>query len=350
MSYLFLKEAKIIKAKPKKVKPQKVKPSKVIEPKLPETTLDDFTYDDDKSDLLNDDLYESNDNFDENFYDTNTEKVSLSGGLEAFNISTDHIVTYKEARTSTEEKRPFIVSKGDNRNLVNDRDTIYKTLPKMRINSRDNQRLGFVIADKKQKTKKIKEKRTHKYRGIANESFLIYKKKPFNYKKIGYLYINDSPGAVDLYVEVVTNKGYKWLLYMLALIFCLGLFIFLKDWDGWHINLEKFTLYKTEESIKYNENDLSISFNAAPVCTDGKVNINLSSEPLEDMNYTAKIYDENENIIYISNKINAGDKIDEIELSQIPEVGTHTCRILCDSYKGERYMGSVESTLTLNVK
>lgn len=296
---------------------------------------------------------EETDIFDDSFYD-NIPADNIVSNIDDFtkyNISLDQAVTHKEARTDTEERKPFIISKTkSNKNSVDWQDTIYKSTSKMKITDRDVQRIGFIIANKKPKEIKLKERRKHKYRGIANDSFLIYKKKPFNFKKIGYLQLRESTNTKDLYVEVIANKGYKWLVYLLVFMMTIGLYFSLKDWEGWHFDISKLKLYKISEMTEYKENDLSVTFNAAPVCRDGKVNIGISSEYIEDINYTIELYDENESLIYESNRINSGDTINEIELTQIPATGSHSCILKCHSYKNNRYMGSIESNLTLDIQ
>lgn len=296
---------------------------------------------------------ESDEPFGDSFYDSvpTNNIVTNIDNFTKYNISLDYIVTHKQARTDTEERKPFIVSKiGDNKSNIDSRDTIYKSSSKMKIVDKDTQRIGFVKANKKFKKVKLKERRKHKYRGIANDSFLICKKKPYNCKKIGYLQLRESTRTKDLYVEVVTNKGYTWLVYLLLLFMTIGMLMFAKDWDGWHFDINKLNLYKISEMTEYKENDLSVIFNAAPIYKDGKVNINISSEYIEDINYTIELYDENKKLLYESNRINSGDTIEEIELLEVPEVGEHTCILKCHSYKKDRYMGSIESDLTLSIK
>jgi len=300
---------------------------------------------------------ESNDITGFNFSDYDNSKKKIfknTDGFKPYSFDYEYLVTHKQARTMIEEKRPFIVSKlGTKRNVVEDTDNIYHTVPKMKIEDKSIQRLGFVLADEKVTKFRLKDKKKKRYKGVINDEYLILKKKPFNTKKIGYIKLQESTRQKDLYVEVITNRGYKWLAALLLILGLTGLYINTKDWEGWHINLDKLRIYKTEEITEYKESELVISLNGTPVLKNGFININLSSEYTENITYVALLYDENNNLIYESDEINAGEgisKIEETELKGIMTTGEHECILICESYRNNNYIGSVESDLVLNVK
>lgn len=139
---------------------------------------------------------------------TITKIIKNTDGFNAYSFDYSFKVTAKQARTMIEEKRPFIILKlGKKRNLVEEIDNIYHTSPKMKIEDKSIQRLGFVIADEKQRQFKLKDKNKAHYKGVIDGEYLILKKKPFNSKKVGYIKLQESTQQKDLYVEVITNRG-----------------------------------------------------------------------------------------------------------------------------------------------
>lgn len=287
-----------------------------------------------------------------NEHSSTVEKIiKNTDGFKPYNFDYKFKVSAKQARTSIEEKRPFIVSKlGTKRGIVEDIDNIYHTSPKMKITDKSVQRIGFVIADKQMKQFTLKDKKKGKYKGVIDDGYLILKKKPFNTRKIGYIKLQESTQQKDLYVEVVQNRGYKWLAALLIILGLAGLFIYTRDYTDWHFNMDGLTVYKTQEVIEYQESELVISLNGTPVLKDGKVNFNLSSEPADGITYIARLYDENNNLIYESEEINAGSGLSRIELQGELAVGEHECTLICESYRNGNYLGTVESDLVLNVK
>ena len=285
-----------------------------------------------------------------NDYDLDNSKVITN--IDEFNnysIPCDYMVSYKEARTAIEEKRPFIVAKrGNKRNSVEDIDTIYKSLPKMKIADKSVERIGFVQVYKNPKQVKVKNKK--KYRGIANEEFLITKKKAFNQKKIGYLPLNESTTEKDLYVEITTNRGYRWILTVFIVLGLLGLFVSAKDWDGWKYNKEKFTLYKVQETVQYKESALNIGFNATPLFENNSLDILLTSEYAEGISYKAMLYDENNNLIYESKEIQAGQGLEVIYLDDKYTSLSDICILKCETYRNGKYIGTVESDIMPKIK
>ena len=271
-----------------------------------------------------------------------------------YTIDTDYVVEHKVARTSVEEKRPFIVYKsGEKVNKLEDVDIIYKTDIKMPIINKRVQRVGYVIADETKKTIKLSKKENKnkdRYSGVINDRALIYKKKKMNHKKIGYMKLLESTQDKDLFVEVIANRGYKWLA-ALFMIMCLTLLIVNnKNYDNWHFNFDNFRLFKSQEATEIEQSQLAISLNVSPVVENGSCNLYLSSVENEGITYIAKLYNEDKTKIWESERISAGQGIDTIRIQEDLQVGNYKCILKCDTYKGNKYLGTVESQITLEVK
>lgn len=263
-----------------------------------------------------------------------------------------HRVSLKQARTMTEDKRTFVVSKNGSKKEVEDIDTIYHTDLKMKIEDKSIQRLGFLIVDKKAKTVKLRSRNKRKFRGVIDGEYPIYKKKPFNSKKVGYIKLAESTAFKDLYVEVVEKRGYKWLLALLIVLGLIGLFLKFGNFEDWQINWEKLTAFKTEEVIEQKESQINISFNPAPSYSvaDGKINMQLESEAVENVTYRVKLYvTDTKELLFKSEKIKAGDGISEIYVDKDFDSGSCDCYIECDTYKNGIYMGTMTSSLVINI-
>lgn len=296
-----------------------------------------FTYEDDAPEGFGDEVYE---------------KDNSIKDYDRYNFDIENVISQKEARTMIEEKRPFIVSKVGKRKVLESKDIVYHTTPKMKINTMGNKgivRLGYIIAD--QQPKKIKVKRDIKrYKGIIENEFMILKKRPINTKKIGYLKLDESTDREDIYVEVVTSRGVKWMLALCGILGVLCLVGFTMKNNDWHLNINGLTIYKTEERIDYTESELKISLNATPVLKDGKVNLKLTSEKADGISYIPTIYDEKDRILWEGEELQAGDGVDfitpEVELG----VGEYDCTLKCESYRNGSFLGVVESGFVLKVR
>lgn len=332
-------------------------------------TIDPFAgwYDDYESESVQNEVaqIEADTGFDISDYDEykneHSSKISKiiknTDGFKPYHFDTSYIISHKKARTMIEEKRPFIVSKiGKKKGTVEEVDTIYHTSPKMDITNKSVQRLGFVMADEKASTMKLgKSKRNkNKYKGVVNDDYLIHKKKPSNTRKIGYIKLEESTHNKDLYVEVLTKRGYKWLIILMIVIILILLLLSKLDYSNLHLDLDRFRVYKTQETTQYQDNILQISLNATPTLNSetGEVNLKLSSQHAEDITYTVKIFVNSNQLIFESDELQAGSglstikPVDGISLG----AGEHECIIKCETYKVGDYMGTVESTFVLKVK
>ena len=332
-------------------------------------TIDPFAgwYDDYESESVQNEVaqIEADTGFDISDYDEykneHSSKISKiiknTDGFKPYHFDTSYIISHKKARIMIEEKRPFIVSKaGNKKSVVEEIDTMYHTKPKIVKANKLYKRLGYVMTDEKATTIKLGKstRKKNKYKGVINDDYLIYKKKPRNAKKIGYLKLEESTPTKDLYVEVLTKRGYKWLIILMIVIILILLLLSKLDYSNLHLDLDRFRVYKTQEIMQYQDNILQVTLNATPTLNSetGEVNLKLSSQPAEDITYTVKIYVNKNQIIFESNELQAGSGLSTIKLADGVSLGAgeHECIIKCDTYKVGDYMGTVESTFVLKVK
>lgn len=341
--------------------------------------------------------------FDDSDYDGINKKVRTSiDSLNKMSLSYKQIVDIKEARTDISFHRNYIVAKNKGKTTkVDEMDTIYKTWLRIPRNMRaiNSKRLGFVIAGNKKsitdfnimepiepsignfknknefnkaqvvyerKLRKYK-KALNKYAGVLNERYLVYKKRPFNYENNGILMLDDNTN----YVEVVVNRGYKWLVLLAAVLIVLGFissFVYnayikgdSSPFKDWHFNKNLLTLYKTAEQTEYENREIEISLNATPYMDEnGDINLELSSytpetDPVEidKLNYIVRLKDEAGNLVYESNRIKVNQGLDSVNLnineSNELKTGENKISVECDTYKSSKYLGTINSDLTLTV-
>ena len=335
--------------------------------------------------------------------------------LDITNNTIHQRIDFKEARTSIEHKQPFVVTKfGKKTKAPEDIDGFYRTVSKMPIqsnmNSVQNQRIGFVLADRMFKEYKLRDphpsqlsnrhkkktafsdkeyqraeaafnKQKRLFRGIIDDEYLIFKKKPANTKKIGYLHLNETDQSQNqsYYVEVIQDRGYKWLfnlfiILLLAASLTIGAKWYIDNNPDWHFNKNFLTLYKTAEQIDYINNELQIGFNATPVLTNATdtadtgteantLNINIVSSTADTEStgtifFKPRLYINNE-IVYESEELlPAGSIIPTIELNTTLSEGEYEGQLKCRAYKSSvpnnsdlaQYMGDIESSLIITVK
>lgn len=356
MKHVFLKSVQVKEQiKPRK---SKVKPSKS---KVKASTDEQKQVDISPDEVFEDDYYNNKpeDSFEDIYYEyvpENNEKAksSIIYNIETFRnytISGDCIIKYKDAKDDKEHKKPFIVAKvGNTRNVIDGRDIIFKSLKKMTVEDREVQRIGYLLADKKPKNFIIKETNADKYRGTANNNLLINRNRPSGYRKIGYLKLKEYTRTKDLYVEVLARRSNRWLGYLTALIIAIGLF---SQIDLSNLPIDNTYLAKLIELIdehRYIENDLDVTYNIAPVCKYGSVNIGIYSDYTDDGSFIIELVDKDGTLLYRSEKINTGESLPEIQLTQVPARGQQECILKCHSYKHNRYTGSVEHKITISVE
>lgn len=267
-----------------------------------------------------------------------------------YSFDYNYRVSLKQARTMTEEKRPFIVYKLGTKKEVENIDAIYHTALKMKIEDKSIQRLGFLMTDKKEKTIKLRKGNKKKFRGVIDEEFPIYKKRPFNTKKVGYIKLAESTPYKDIYVEVMEKQGYKWLLALFIIICSIGLFLKFGDTGDWQINWEKLTAFKTEEVIEQTEGQVKIGFNLSPTYrgSDGMIDLQIESEEVINITYKVKLFKaDTKELLYESDKMMTGDGVSEIYVDKELGTGDVECYIEFDTYKNGMYIGTLSSYLTI---
>lgn len=314
-------------------------------------------------DLFSDDLYTS----------TEKEKTASSfskpvvskntDGLKEYSFASSYRVTRKEALTSIEAKSPFVVMKiMDKKAKISEDDGVYRTIPKIKHSDRKKAlRIGYVEVTKKPTLSNMNPLSSI-VKGIVNDEYLITSKRKFNTKKIGYIKITPSipteiESLTEEYVEVRESRGVTPFLtaaLLTALIVTLlpsGLDK-LKE-NNWHFNPSNLRIYKTESTIDYTESTVTIYHSANPILKDNILPINITSEKKDGLSYEVEIKEGlTGNTLYKSEKIESGDGIAEIEISSenlslAEDINSEDCLLECKTYRGNKYIGSVESTFTL---
>lgn len=309
-------------------------------------------------DLFSDDIYASSEK-----EESSSKKVvsKNTDGLKEYSFATSYRVTRKEALTSIEAKSPFVVMKiMDKKAKISEDDGVYRTIPKIKHSDRKKAlRVGYVEVSKKPTLSKMNPLSSI-VKGVVNDEYLITSKRKFNTKKIGYIKITPSintdtkESLTEEYVEVRESRGVKPFLtaaLLTALIVTLlpsGLDK-LKE-NNWHFNPSNLRIYKTESTIDYTESTVTIYHSANPILKDNILPINITSEKKDGLSYEVEIKEElTGNTLYKSEKIESGDGIAEIEINSedLSIAEDEDCLLECKTYRGNKYIGSVESTFTL---
>lgn len=284
-------------------------------------------------------------------------------GLKEYSFASSYRVTRKEALTSIEAKSPFVVMKiMDKKAKISEDDGVYRTIPKIKHSDRKKAlRVGYVEVTKKPTLSNMNPLSSI-VKGIVNDEYLITSKRKFNTKKIGYIKITPSipteiESLTEEYVEVRESRGVTPFLtaaLLTALIVTLlpsGLDK-LKE-NNWHFNPSNLRIYKTESTIDYTESTVTIYHSANPILKDSILPINITSEKKDGLSYEVEIKEGlTGRTLYKSEKIESGDGIAEIEISSenlsiAEDVNSEDCLLECKTYRGNKYIGSVESTFTL---
>ena len=313
-----------------------------------------------------------------------------------YEIDKEVWVSAKEARTSIEDNIKFIVNKNNEKSKkalsITDADTIYKPMRKMRRSGVSNEqyesieRIGFIEVTKKPyKAYRLNEKKQSTIIGILEDNIEIMKYKKLNRRKIGYLPIKlcdmqpfiiidsetkqlelekQQSRKAEQYVEIVENRGYKWLFILFMLIILTTAFVTTRDVTGWNFNLSNLTIYKTEEQTEYKENNIQFSLNVTPTLTNqGELNIGLHSTiPTNkeendsinySFNYTAKLYEATSNkLLWTQDNIRIGETIEVISIDDFKEFMEKedvACILKCETYRDGKYLGELESDLTIHI-
>lgn len=257
-------------------------------------------------------------------------------------------------------------------------------------------------------------KKLDRIAGILNEKFIITKRKPFNTKKIGYLpvslseiqpldYIDievteqveatgqalnknqtayydrlciqkklleheqerNQTEPIQRYIEIVEGRGIGRFVYLAAIIIVI-LFVLntFKNSDlGKNWSLDGLNLIKTQEQTIETETNIELTMNATPTLEENKLNLNLTSQSVENISFTVEIIDNEtgERVYSTEAQLPSGTSIDTIEInSSLYDNNTdeslyRTATVRCKTYKGdnskgEKYIGEIEQTIEIKIK
>lgn len=328
--------------------------------------------------------------------------------------------SFTDQRTSKKNKRSAVIRETDS--IYKPVVKMRKSGEQNEFSITSSERVGFITVqstpqlDKNFNTKQSQQrpksvtKKLDRIAGILNEKFIITKRKPFNTKKIGYLpvslseiqpleTINDNitlsepsdknqtayydrlciqkklleheqernqTEPIQRYVEIVESRGIGRFVYLAALIivilFVLNTFKNSGLTEGW--SRDGLNLIKTQEQTIETETNIELTMNATPTLSEEKkMNLNLTSQSVENISFTVEIIDnETEEIVYSTEEqLPSGSSIDTIEInSSLYDNNTNeslyrTATVRCKTYKGdnskgEKYIGEVEQTIEIKIK
>lgn len=327
--------------------------------------------------------------------------------------------SFTDQRTSKKNKRSAVIRETDS--IYKPVVKMRKSGEQNEFNITSSERVGFITVqstpqlDKNFNTKQSQQrpksitKKLDRIAGILNEKFIITKRKPFNTKKIGYLpvslseiqpleTINDNitlsepsdknqtayydrlciqkklleheqernqTEPIQRYVELVESRGIGRFVYIAALIIVI-LFVFntFKNsglTEGW--SRDGLNIIKTQEQTIETETNIELTMNATPTLSEEKqLNINLTSQSVENISFTVEIIDnETEEIVYSTEEqLPSGSSIDTIEINSslynnnTEESLYRTATVRCKTYKGDnnrgKYIGEIEQAIDIKIK
>lgn len=256
-------------------------------------------------------------------------------------------------------------------------------------------------------------KKLDRVAGILNEKFIITKRKPFNTKKIGYLPVNlseiqpldyidievteqveatgqalnknqtayydrlciqkklleheqerDQTEPIQRYIEIVESRGIGRFVYLAAIIIVLWFVLnTFKNSDlGKNWSLDGLNIIKTQEQTIETETNIELTMNATPTLEENKLNLNLTSQSVENISFTVEIIDNEtkERVYNTEEQLPSGTSIDTIEInSSLYDNNTEeslyrTATVRCKTYKGDnnsgKYIGEVEQAIEIKIK
>lgn len=330
--------------------------------------------------------------------------------------------SFTDQRTSKKNKRSAVIRETDS--IYKPVVKMRKSGEQNEFSITSSERVGFITVqstpqlDKNFNTKQSQQrpksvtKKLDRIAGILNEKFIITKRKPFNTKKIGYLpvslseiqpleTINDNitlsetsepsdknqtayydrlciqkklleheqernqTEPIQRYVELVESRGIGRFVYLAALIIVI-LFVFntFKNSDlGKNWSLNGLNIIKTQEQTIETETNIELTMNATPTLSEEKkMNLNLTSQSVENISFTVEIIDnETEEIVYSTEEqLPSGSSIDTIEInSSLYDNNTdeslyRTATVRCKTYKGDnnrgKYIGEIEQAIDIKIK
>lgn len=331
--------------------------------------------------------------------------------------------SFTDQRASKKNKKSAVIRETDS--IYKPVVKMRKSGEQNEFNITSSERVGFITVqstpqlDKNFNTKQSQQrpksitKKLDRIAGILNEKFIITKRKPFNTKKIGYLPVNlseiqpldyidievteqveatgqalnknqtayydrlciqkklleheqerDQTEPIQRYVEIVESRGIGRFVYLAAIIivilFAINTF---KNSDlGKNWSLNGLNLIKTQEQTIETETNIELTMNATPTLEENKLNLNLTSQSVENISFTVEIIDNEtkERVYSTEAQLPSGSSIDTIEInSSLYNNNTNeslyrTATVRCKTYKGDnnsgKYIGEVEQTIEIKIK
>lgn len=334
--------------------------------------------------------------------------------------------SFTDQRTSKKNKKSAVIRETDS--IYKPVVKMRKSGEQNEFNITSSERVGFItvqstpqldknfnIKPSQQRPKSI-TKKLDRIAGILNEKFIITKRKPFNTKKIGYLPVNlseiqpldyidievteqveatgqalnknqtayydrlciqkklleheqerDQTEPIQRYVEIVESRGIGRFVYLAAIIIVLWFVLnTFKNSDlGKNWSLDGLNIIKTQEQTIETETNIELTMNATPTLEENKLNLNLTSQSVENISFTVEIIDNEtgERVYSTEAQLPSGSSIDIIEInSSLYDNNTEeslyrTATVRCKTYKGDnrgdnggKYIGEVEQTIEIKIK
>lgn len=332
--------------------------------------------------------------------------------------------SFTDQRASKKNKKSAVIRETDS--IYKPVVKMRKSGEQNEFNITSSERVGFINVqstpqlDKNFNTKQSQQrpksitKKLDRIAGILNEKFIITKRKPFNTKKIGYLPVNlseiqpldyidieateqveatgqalnknqtayydrlciqkklleheqerNQTEPIQRYVEIVESRGIGRFVYLAALIIVI-LFVLntFKNSDlGKNWSLNGLNIIKTQEQTIETETNIELTMNATPTLEENKLNLNLTSQSVDNISFTVEIIDNEtkERVYSTEEQLPSGSSIDTIEInSSLYDNNTEeslyrTATVRCKTYKGdnskgEKYIGEIEQAIEIKIK
>lgn len=334
--------------------------------------------------------------------------------------------SFTDQRASKKNKKSAVIRETDS--IYKPVVKMRKSGEQNEFNITSSERVGFITVqstpqlDKNFNTKQSQQrpksitKKLDRIAGILNEKFIITKRKPFNTKKIGYLPVNlseiqpldyidieateqvevtgqalnknqiayydrlciqkklleheqerNQTEPIQRYVEIVESRGIGRFVYLAALIIVI-LFVLntFKNSDlGKNWSLNGLNLIKTQEQTIETETNIKLTMNATPTLEENKLNLNLTSQSVDNISFTVEIIDNEtkERVYSTEEQLPSGSSIDTIEINSslynnnTEESLYRTATVRCKTYKGDnrgdnggKYIGEVEQAIEIKIK
>lgn len=292
---------------------------------------------------------EATPNFDVGMYDedyrdhshTNVQVKNTDSLTDRYNFDSNYMVTLKAAKLSGKVKAPYIVMKTmDKSSEVKEIDTIYKTDAKLKYNEyKQNVILGFILGDDAFRTIQFNPKHMDKYVGTVNEDFPIFKKKPFNSKRVGYIKLSENNPNEDYYLAVVKKrKPFAFVPYIVAALVTL-IILTQTNWgmigEGLKKDIEHLKNIGSTVTEVMTVHDWSVYHESkAVVGSDGTVVLNIKTSEFLNTHYKVFMYIDDAEI-YASEELESGASLDSINVPILNnlESGEYTCKLVCKLYE-----------------